>query len=236
MPDIHIKAMHKPRIIMGKKLQQYKNNLNNLQIANGMNAASENALRLIEDANILFDQQRYPSALSLSILSIEESGKVSILREMAIARNGKELKTAWQAYRSHTKKNVAWIFLDLIKNGANKLEDFRDMFKPNSEHPYVLDNLKQIGFYTDCLGQSNWSIPTNIIDRDITRSILNVAECLTTETNHTEREVELWASYLGPVKYESLQHQKAALHDWFIAMKKEGLIKEEKVSFDDFLK
>ncbi|MBN1085452.1 AbiV family abortive infection protein [Erwinia aphidicola] len=35
-----------------------------------------------------------------------------------------------------------------------------------TEHPFALDQLKQISFYTDCLGKAHWSIPDNVIDRD----------------------------------------------------------------------
>ncbi|MGM0985309.1 MAG: AbiV family abortive infection protein, partial [Pseudomonadota bacterium] len=48
-------------------------------------------------------------ANSLATLSIEESGKVSILRAMSLARDEKELKEEWRRYRSHTNKNVQWI-------------------------------------------------------------------------------------------------------------------------------
>ena len=34
----------------------------------------------------------------------------------------------------------------------------------DSDHPYVLDQLKQIAFYTDCLGDAHWSIPDEVID------------------------------------------------------------------------
>ncbi len=95
---------------MSKGLAQWKNTLKPAQIAEGMNAANNNARRLIEDAEILFNLNRFPSALSLSILSIEESGKVSILRELALAKNGDQVKEAWKAYRSHTKKMLCGYF------------------------------------------------------------------------------------------------------------------------------
>jgi len=49
-----------------------------------MNAATRNARRLAADARLLLDAGRLPTAAALATLSIEETGKVSILREIAV--------------------------------------------------------------------------------------------------------------------------------------------------------
>jgi len=54
-----------------KRLNSYKGRLSHRQIADGMNAANRNARRLFEDVQVLLDAQRYASAASLAILSIE---------------------------------------------------------------------------------------------------------------------------------------------------------------------
>lgn len=220
---------------MANGLQQFKNHLSYSQIADGMNAACENARRLVEDAEILFDSQRYPSAVSLAILAIEESGKTAILREMATAQDGKALKAAWKSYRSHTKKNVAWILPDLVINGARKLEEFDQIVNPEGDHPELLDDLKQIGFYTDCLGKAHWSLPSEVIDESTAKRILSVAQILSKNRVHTEREIELWATHVGSVKESALEQQKKAIYGWFRAMEEEGLIEEGEIPFADFL-
>lgn len=220
---------------MAKGLQQFKNHLSYSQIADGMNVACNNARRLVEDAQILFDSQRYPSAVSLAILSIEESGKTAILRQMATAQDGKALKAAWRSYRSHTKKNVAWILPDLVRNGARKLDEFDQISNPQGDHPELLDNLKQIGFYTDCLGQAHWSVPSEVIDESTAKSILSVAKILSKKRIHTEREIELWVAHVGPDKQSTLERQKKAVYDWFKAMEAEGLIEEGEIPFAEFL-
>ena len=75
-----------------KNIIQYKGKLSAHKIAEGINAALQNANRLADDAELLLEHKKYPSAACLAILSIEESGKVSILRELSIARDGKDLK------------------------------------------------------------------------------------------------------------------------------------------------
>ncbi|MGL4577670.1 MAG: AbiV family abortive infection protein [Shewanella xiamenensis] len=220
---------------MSKELGQWKNSLKPSQIAEGMNAANKNAIRLLEDAESLFALERFPSALSLAILSIEESGKTSILRELALAKNGDQVKEAWKKYRSHTKKNVMWIFPSLVAAGANKLENFRDVFDKESDHPQLLDNLKQIGFYTDCLGKAHWSIPVEVIDKETTTQILTIAKKQCEKRNFTVREIELWIKHLKPVWLGPMDSMKIALYNWFEDMKNEQLINEHELSFKTFI-
>ena len=219
---------------MEKGLQQWKNTLKPEQVADGMNAAQANALRLLEDAEILLKSKRYPAAVSLAILSIEESGKIAVFREIAMARDGKELKEAWRSYRSHTKKNVGWGASDFVLKGARKLEDFLGMFAENAKHPEVLDNLKQVAFYTDCLGRANWSIPEDVIDEICANSIVEIARLKASDKKHTQREVELWIHHLKPVWKTNIEDMKRALIKWRKAMVSEGLLEESHV-FDMFI-
>ena len=70
-------AVHKCR---GSDLAEYSGKLSPKQIADGMNAANANAKRLMNDAKILLEKGSIPSAAALAILSIEETGKLSLLR------------------------------------------------------------------------------------------------------------------------------------------------------------
>src|SRR4051812_13019666 len=86
-------------------------------IANGMNVAAHNALRLAWDADHLFKLGSYASACSLAVLSIEETGKIWCLRGVACAQNNDELTRAWRAYWDHRSKSVAWSYVDsFLKN------------------------------------------------------------------------------------------------------------------------
>lgn len=221
---------------MPKKLASYKGRLTFSQIARGMSAASENAARLAQDSKLLLDAGRFPTACSLAALSIEESGKISILRGMAIARNGTELKEEWKRYRSHTNKNVQWMFPQLVAEGARKLDDFRPLFEENADHPYLLDQIKQLGFYTDCLGsKAHWSIPDEVIDRELAAQLVSSAECLSSTSPTSEREIELWAEYVGPVWKKDLSWMKRAVANWYQAMQREGLTPDGKNGMEKFI-
>ncbi|PDT50911.1 MULTISPECIES: AbiV family abortive infection protein [Sinorhizobium] len=82
------------------RAEQYKGRSSAAEIAYGMNAAARNAKRLIHDAELLFENGRYPTALSIAILAIEEAGKISILRGLSVAPDDKTLIAAWRDYRT----------------------------------------------------------------------------------------------------------------------------------------
>ena len=56
-------------------LPEYRGSLDPAAVAKGMNAANRNARRLVADAKLLLDGERYPSAAALAALAIEESGQ-----------------------------------------------------------------------------------------------------------------------------------------------------------------
>ncbi|CAH6784089.1 AbiV family abortive infection protein [Vibrio chagasii] len=220
---------------MSKNLKQWKNTLNSEQIAHGMNVATANAVRLLKDAELLFQAGSFPTACSIAILAIEEAGKISILRELSVARDGKDVKEAWRSYRSHTHKNVLWMFPSLVQSGNKTLDSLSKQLERGSEATVILDDLKQIGFYTDCLGNRNWSVPDEIIDKSAATDILEIARILCSERTYSKKEVDLWVKHMKPVKGCAVEIEKQALNNWFIEMQANDLIKEHSIKFSDFI-
>ena len=181
-----------------KPLKQYSGRLSAEQIVAGINAAARNARRLYEDAELLLNQGRYPTACALAALSIEESGKAAILRRLSIAKTDQRAKEIWREYRNHRSKNVMWILPDLAVRGARTIEDMRVIVDPNSDHGAVLDTVKQLGFYTDCCGSAHWSEPPAVIDEKLAQTILFTAKVLLRKKDMPLREMELWIEHIGP--------------------------------------
>lgn len=206
-----------------KKLNPYRGPLSAAEIAAGMNAANANAYRLVEDAQALLAAGRCPSAASLAALSIEESGKVSILRQLATATSKEEVAAAWKSYRSHTRKNAHWLLPELVMKGARKLEDLRPLFEEDAEHPFILDQVKQLGFYTDCLGNRHWSVPVEVIDEKLTRGLIQIAKLFIRTHETTVEEIELWVRHVGTAPKNDLLAAKKALVSWYSAMQDAGL-------------
>jgi AbiV family abortive infection protein len=183
---------------MGKKgLDQYRGRLTPAQIAEGMNAALSNAKRLADAAALLLEKGHCPLGASVAALSIEEAGKLSVLRSLAVARNDQDVAQCWREYRSHTKKNAMWVFPQLFAQGARRLDDFGSLFDEGAEHPSLLDQVKQIGFYTDCLGKGHWSVPTEVIDKDLSNSLVRTAALLAKGKEVTDRKLGTVTTFSG---------------------------------------
>ncbi len=109
------------------------------------------------------------------------------------------------------------------------------MFEDGTEHPYLLDQVKQIGFYTDCLGRAHWSIPAAVISEDLARSIFKIAEILVGGLReYTAKEIELWIEHMGPVWHDPLLRTQA-LVSWFAAMQAHGLAPSGRNEMEQFL-
>jgi AbiV family abortive infection protein len=214
--------MTKTTNILVTNLSEYRGPLDAAAIAEGINAASRNACRLVDDAKLLLDAERYPSAAALAALAIEERGKVSILRALAVAQSPEELRAQWRRYRDHRSKNGAWILPSLAAQGAHRLDHLGEAVERDAEHTAVLNSLKQIGLYTDCYGSNaRWSEPKETIDGSLACALVNIAELLSKEKIVTPREIELWVEHLSPVWNTS--EMPHALLRWATAMHREGL-------------
>jgi AbiV family abortive infection protein len=219
---------------MPSNLQQYIGPLTSAEIAAGMNAATQNAERLAKDARLLLENEHYASSLALAVLSIEESGKTRILRELALACDEKELRECWREYRTHTKKNMLWPLIETFLKGARRAEDFRPLLEPDAEHPYVLDKVKQISTYTDCYKKGHWSIPEQIVEKELAQALVTAAEVLSHHRDITTEEIDLWIQYLQPHWKTSNASSQQALFEWDKEMRKRGLLKGDKITMEKF--
>ena len=107
--------------------------------------------------------------------------------------------------------------------GARYLDDFRPLFESEAEHPYILDKVKQISFYTDCLGKANWFEPSVAIDEELAKMLTQIAKLFAKDTEVKVKEIELWVKHMGRVKDSDLIDQKEALLHWYAEMQELGL-------------
>jgi len=217
-----------------KRLNQFTGALSPAQIAAGITAATHNARRLVTDANLLLESSRWPTATALAILAIEESGKASVLRELALALSDKEIGDVWRSYRAHTSKNVSWILPQLVASGARQLEQMRPIFDDASDHPQVLDQIKQVALYTDCLGDAHWSQPALVIDETLARSLVQTADVLSKGRDVSAQEIELWIKHIRPVWKRGMGWMNTALTNWHREMVAVGLLPDDE-GFEHFL-
>ena len=182
--------------------KQYVGPLTPAQAAAGIEAAARTAQGLLRDAKLLFENQRWERATALAILAIEESGKTAILRQILIAANSMELKMAWRSYRTHTEKNVSWIFPDVVSRGGTKLEDFRPIFDAQSNHRWLLEAVKQKCLYSNVSSKPEWSSPDQEITAELAKTVVTAASILVRDgpiAMSSEPELKLWVNHLRPV-------------------------------------
>jgi AbiV family abortive infection protein len=198
-----------------------------------MNLARQNAERLADDAKTMLTLGRTPTAAALAILAIEEAGKRNILRGLSTAKSDEEAQLAWRAFRSHRHKNGMWILPVLYAEGARRLCDLTPTVDAKAEHTAMLDAIKQVAIYSDCLAERHWSDPRECIDRELAEALVFAAELLSRGETIPSREIELWVEIVGP-KVGTPENATAAL-EWHRAMCKEGLSDTPVERFAEFL-
>jgi len=219
---------------MASPLKPYVGPLTPDQIAAGIAAAQANALRLIDDAALLLEADRYQSATALAILAMEERGKVIILKRLALVREPSDIKAVWREYRSHRAKNAGSILPELVRQGARTMSAMASAVDAKAEHTGLLDAVKQISFYTDCLGDRHWSIPSEVVDPDLARAMLQSAKMMWGSHPVTAREVELWGEIVGPHYGQSTM--VSAVVGWQKAMLTEGLSDTQPEELEAFMR
>jgi len=217
------------------KQVSYKGFLSPSDIVRGMAAARRNARRLAEDAELLLAQGRWASASSLAVLSIEESGKIGVLRRLSLASGPQALKAGWEGYRSHRQKlghpvGLGEIF---VPNALLPLADaLTKAVDTRAATVASMDARKQAGLY-DRSGRPCWSEPATAISPDHARTVVECAVTLLAHREVTVREIELFVEYVGPVL--DLPGMVEGWRAWVTAMGAEGLLGEAVEDVEDRL-
>lgn len=209
------------------KDKQYNQRLTANKAAEGIKVIMENSQSLLSDAILLFENNRFERAFTLSILSIEESGKIAILRSILLEDNQKELNKLWKNFRTHSEKNWGLSFLNIPIDESTKLEDFKSLFENTNNQGQEFDNLKQLSIYTELFKNSNWHSPKNIISKSLARNTLNTTKLFVNDSLSamtTEPELELWIKHLKPVWKGELTSMKQALKNCYKEAEQLGVL------------
>ncbi|WP_052483684.1 AbiV family abortive infection protein [Flavobacterium sp. MEB061] len=210
--------------------QQFKQKLDLKKASEGIKTANKNAKSLLDDAVLLYDNNRFARATALAILSIEESGKPSILRSILLEDDLKEINNLWKSYRKHTDKNNMWIAPELILNGGTTIHDLEKIVDKNSDHPQTLDNLKQLCFYSDAFTNCKWSNPDNLLEKEDAKRFIDIANfSLNKDELFTdELSLSLWQKHLKPSWKTNLISMKKSLIECYNECEKLQLISSGK--------
>jgi len=155
---------------------QYNGKITLEDASEGIALAIDNAKLLLKDARVLFANQSYPRAIALSILAIEEAGKVYMIKNLLLSTQ--RIHSLWKELRNHKSKNFHWVFPMLKRMGITDAEVILSFTNKSSDSAVFLDQLKQICFYTEAVkvnGKCNWWHPSVITDRTTAEVYLDIA-------------------------------------------------------------
>lgn len=150
------------RKIVASIMPQYRGRLTKEQVDEGVRLSQANALRLLNSARLLLLAGDAPTALSLSVLALEEHGKVKVLKSIGNAKNSEEVKIGWANYHLHRAKTVAFTEVYASLKGIVEGRALSEFCDKNSDLLPLVDLMKQLGFYTDCSGNCRWHDPKKI--------------------------------------------------------------------------
>lgn len=132
-----------------------------------MQAARLNALDLLASAETLYQQGHFQHSTALSILAIEEIGKLPLLQAIFLAEP-LERKALWRSYRQHRSKTerlpiaiesrIRITFPEIDAETAKQIAD-------DGPTPTDLDLQKQLALYSDFLendGETICHLPRNV--------------------------------------------------------------------------
>lgn len=211
------------------RIEHFIGRLSPKMIAEGCYLAMENAARLAKDARGLFNEGSYQSAAALATLSIEESGKVHVLEHLALAADDeKEAKAIWRRFRKHTDKNIFWSFS--LEKGQGLIDALEKHFSKDIQQPQLLETLKQLSLYTDCVGSGRWMSPCQIAEDIIKRfaeGLVKIAELHSSIHHRTVREIEILIECVKPVKHQPKEVIEYAMAEYMRKLQQEGLMPAE---------
>lgn len=196
------------------------------EVAQGMGVARGNAIRLARDALTLLEFGRWPTAASLAILSIEESGKIGLLRRVAVASTSNALNKGWKGYREHFTKLNALIGINPEGMRLASPVALQEVARPGTKLVDHIDMLKKTGFYSDCILDGDehprWTDPADRITENWARTAVVCAALLIRKAPISVREVELFIQHMGPSSDDGdlLSYWRR----WIDAMDAEGLL------------
>lgn len=211
-----------------RTISEHRGSLTPAQAAAGMNHLKENSFRLLADAVLMYVSGRYPTAVTLSILAMEETGKRSILQEIVAARNSTARKRLWAQWRTHSPKLTAalqHLMAHHILNVDNRATYAAMTSAISTTIPRDIISKKEAATYVHCLPRIVWSTPNESVTKDAATEMLAAALGICSSATVTETEVRLWAQYVVPFRGTSFTKLRSAYTTYVKALEDAGVLK-----------
>ena len=150
-------------------------------VADGISGTIQNAKDLLADAKLLLDNKRYARCVTLSILAIEEKGKVEVLKNLLLYESASIAK-GWKEIASHKKKNFMWLYPLLKHMQVFDVEKVEKLTNSEGQLSPFLDKLKQLSLYVDALENEKkkcyWSVPSEYVTPELAEFCYQMADAV----------------------------------------------------------
>jgi AbiV family abortive infection protein len=165
------------------------------QISAGISACIDNALDLFGDAMVLHHHRRYARTLSLLLTSLQEAGKVALLRQMSLLSSGDQKKCSqlWKCFRNHQTKDGLGQSAKINQDAkGNPGEAFWQQAVYNTTFAPAREKTRQFALYVDFMRKDNtWWSPREITAALVQRTIDDAVAAL--YKLYREREMGLFS-------------------------------------------
>jgi AbiV family abortive infection protein len=182
----------------------------------GAQLLQENAARLTEDAKLLLQAKRYPSAAMMAVMALNELSRIFHPLILASLRTPKQLVAGWKQFRSN-RHDFAWsIFqrrIDWLVAGAMSDQEVNDM----------LSFISALGSGAEYIAPGLWIDPNELITAELAASIVGTAELFCKKTVKP-RSMEIWMETVGSLPRNATI--EVALKKYQAMLESEGLAQE----------
>jgi AbiV family abortive infection protein len=212
-------------------LDQYSGPLDPQSAATGMQAARLNALDLIESSKLLRDATKHAHSAALSVLAIEECGKIPIILQLFLG--DPDTSSLWKGFRKHLFKGKFHNpgILASAKAFFPKLDKQTLATMANGPPPEFLDGMKQLGWYSECFQASEgptWHPPKNMDWAEKADMLLAEAKALALNVrDHSPEELEIWKKHFNQVKVKTSDAVKKMMGGLRNELVQKNFIKKE---------
>ena len=148
------------------------------QIESARKKAIQNAAELLEDARLLFKNERWPRVLFLSQIAGEEIGKHILLSSLtvhALAGDKINWKRAWKRLTSHREKLEMITYMEDVFLEQPFPDDIKEYFNGLKKESQLLESFKQKSLYCD-ITEKIPHCPSEIITKKFAEDALKWAE------------------------------------------------------------
>lgn len=187
-------------------MRTYRGKLTVEQIAQGIEVCLDNIEKLVEDAHVLLEANRPPSASFALLCADQELGKVYVLQLMAMCllKDQAEWRLWWRRFRGHEAKTALANVFDILELDESRFSSVIEVVEkdwlPSARD---LESLRQLCLYVDYSATENrWLSPREIS--------MEVAEPLMRKVMQRLRRV-LEARQLGLLSVKALRIQQEEL-------------------------